>query len=140
VKKTALPLVSLSAILVISAVPAFASNVVFTYTVADNGQGGWGGGPLFANGAAGGANGISFNNGADVAILKASTWHFQTTSFGTPGVDICGTLTVSKSDGFLPPPGVYTGFCLSQAIGTSVPITGGPVEIGGTIVRVTPVS
>lgn len=30
--------------------PGFASSVAYTYTLADLGQGGWGGGPLFTNG------------------------------------------------------------------------------------------
>ncbi|HVH14152.1 MAG TPA: hypothetical protein VNA15_00325 [Candidatus Angelobacter sp.] len=123
--------------------PAFARSVAYTYTLADLGQGGWGGGPLFTDGQAGGANGISFANGADVGTFTASTWKAGTSAITNgPGVDICGTLTVTKSDGTstgLPPPGVYPGFCLSNVIHTNFPITGTPVVIFGTVVRVTPV-
>jgi hypothetical protein len=128
--------------LIVGVSPAFASRVVYTYTFADLGQGGWGGGPLYANGLANGANGVSFGNGANVGTVKVSTWKAGTSAITNgPGVDICGTLTVTKSDGTstgLPPPGVYP-FCLSNIIGTDVPITGAPVVFFGTMVRVTPV-
>jgi len=117
-----------------------AGKVSFTYAFADHGQGGWGGGPLFADGTASGANGISFANGADVGTFKASSWTSGTSAItGGPGVDICGTLTVTKSDGGLPPPGVYPGFCLSFVLGTFLPITGQPIVLFGTTIRVTPV-
>jgi hypothetical protein len=132
----------LTSILAIS--PSFATNVVYTYAVADHGQGGWGGGPLFADGTAGGSQGVSFENGANVAHFKASSWYSGTSLLtGGPGVDICGTLTVLKSNGGLPPPGVYPGFCLSFALGTLIPITGHPVVVcmagACTTIRVTPV-
>jgi hypothetical protein len=134
-------LASFSALLAFSSVPVQASNVSFTYTLADLGQGGWGGGPLFANGVASGVNGVSFFNGADVATFKATSWTSGTSAItGGPGVDICGTLTVTKSNGFLPPPGVFPGFCLSFVVGTDIPITGGPVVVFGTVIRVTPVA
>ncbi len=133
---------SMTIFLMVAVTPAFASSVAYTYTFADLGQGGWGGGPLFANGQAGGANGISFANGADVGTFRASTWKTGISAITTgPGVDICGTLTVTKSDGTstgLPPPGAYP-FCLSNAIGTLIPITGAPVVLFGTMVRVTPI-
>lgn len=128
--------------LIVAVYPAFASSVVYTYTLADLGQGGWGGGPLYANGQANGANGVSFGNGANVGAFKASSWRAGTSAITNgPGVDICGTLTVKKSDGTstgLPPPGVYP-ICLSNIIGTFIPITGSPVVLFGTMVRVTPV-
>lgn len=142
-KKTILAIGSLSIMFLLGVSPAFASNVLFTYTVSDHGQGGWGGGPLFASGAAGGANGISFNNGLNVGVMKVSSWTSGTSAFtGGPGVDICGTLTVTKSDGTLsglPPVGFYPFFCLSFVFGTDIPITGGPVVMFGTTIRVTPV-
>jgi len=129
--------------LMVTVSPAFASRVAYTYTLADLGQGGWGGGPLYTNGQANGANGISFNNGADVGTFKATTWTSGTSKItGGPGVDICGTLTVTKTDGTLnglPAPGVYP-FCLSSVLGTFIPITGAPVVLfGALMVRVTPV-
>jgi hypothetical protein len=130
--------------LMVAVSPAFASSVAFTYTLADLGQGGWGGGPLFTNGQANGANGISFANGANVGTFKATTWKSGTSAItnGGPGVDICGTLTVTKTDGTLnglPAPGVYP-FCLSSVLGTFIPITGAPVVLfGALMVRVTPV-
>ena len=135
----------LASILAIS--PSSASNVVYTYAVADLGQGGWGGGPLFADGTAGGSQGIAFGNAANVAHFKASSWYSGTSLLtGGPGVDICGTLTVLKSSGGpggLPPPGVYPGFCLSFALGTLIPITGHPVVVcmagACTTIRVSPV-
>jgi hypothetical protein len=126
-------------------IPAFATSMSYTYTIADLGQGGWGGGPLYSNGMASGANGVSFMNGADLAVFKATTWTSGTSAITNgPGVDICGTLTVMKTDGLglpssLPAPGVYKGFCLSFVLGTDIPITGAPVNMFGTIVRVTPV-
>jgi hypothetical protein len=129
--------------LMVTVSPVFASRVAYTYTLADLGQGGWGGGPLYTNGQANGANGISFNNGADVGTFKATTWTSGTSKItGGPGVDICGTLTVTKTDGTLnglPAPGVYP-FCLSSVLGTFIPITGAPVVLfGALMVRVTPV-
>ncbi len=130
-------------VLPLIALPASASSVVFTYTLADHGQGGWGGGQLFADGTAGGANGVSFFNGADVATFAASSWSLGTSALtspsGGPGVDICGTLTVTKSNGFLPPPGVVPFFCLSFVVKTFLPITGQPIVVSGETIRVTPV-
>ena len=133
-KKTILAIGSLSVMFLLGVSPAFAGNVLFTYAVADHGQGGWGGGPLFASGAAGGANGISFNNGLNVGVMKVSSWTAGTSAFtsppGGPGVDICGSLTVTKSDGTatgLPPVGFYPFFCLSFVFHTYIPNTGGPV-------------
>lgn len=147
INKGLLVIPSTMVILLLTVSPTFASNVVFTYAVADHGQGGWGGGPLFANGAASGSNGISFGNGANVGVFKASSWHPGISGLtGGPGVDICGSLTVTKSDGTLtglPPVGFYPFFCLSFALGNLIPITGGPVVMCGpsgcTTVRVTPV-
>ena len=45
--------------------------VVGTYSIADLGQGGWGGGQLRADGSVGGGASFSFGNGANVGKIQA---------------------------------------------------------------------
>jgi hypothetical protein len=110
-----------------------AATVMFTYAAADLGQGGWGGGPLFSDFTAGGANGVSFNNGGVVQVFKPTSWSFMDSTH----VDICGPITSIK-------PGAPTStFCLSAVVPGGLPITGTPViiSINGKAVflmRVTP--
>jgi hypothetical protein len=49
-------------------------NVLGTYTINDHGQGGWSGGPLYADGTVGGGGGISFGNGLEVGTVTGGTW------------------------------------------------------------------
>jgi hypothetical protein len=135
---------SMATIIAFSVVsPSFASSVVYTYTGTDLGQGGWGGGALFASSSVAGNNGISFNNGGDIGTFTPSTWFYSDSSGAPSGanvgyVNLCGALTVIKTDGLLPPPGVYSGLCFTDLTGSPLPITGGPVNFFGVIIRVTP--
>jgi hypothetical protein len=70
--------------------PVFANSVVGTYTIADNGQGGWSGGPLLSDGTLGGGGGVSFLNGLEVGKIVSGTWRADL-SVTPPIVDICLT-------------------------------------------------
>jgi hypothetical protein len=50
------------------------SPVEYTWTLAALGQGGWVGGPLYADGTSGGGGAISMNNGQFVARIIPTTW------------------------------------------------------------------
>src|SRR5258708_17541053 len=71
------------------------SNIVGTYTVADNGQGGWAGGPLYANGILGGTGAVSFNNGQEVGKVVSGTWQVDS-SVAFSALDICFTIQPVK--------------------------------------------
>ncbi len=100
-------------------------NVVYTWSVADLGQGAWGGGSLFSDGSTGGNAAFSALNGQVVFKIQPVSW-----SNPVPGlVEICFQTTAIKGVPFFPP---YA--CLD------LPVTGGPVLAYGTILRVTPVN
>lgn len=71
------------------------SNIVGTYTTDDNGQGGWGGGPLYADGTLGGGGGISFNNGQEIGRVVSGTWHVDS-SVAFSALDVCFTIQPVK--------------------------------------------
>jgi len=111
------------------------SPVQYTFTLTDLEQGVGGGGPLFADGSAGGHAVVSVLNGQVIAHLYAASW-----SEIVPGesVDICFNVVQTKGPPTFPP---Y--FCTSS-IGIILPVSGTPVVItnphGGadTLIRVTP--
>lgn len=112
------------------------SKVAYTWTVADLGQGIWGGGPLFADGATGGNFAFSAENGQLIFHLHPTSW-----SEVVPGeaVDICFALHEIKGSSGLPP-----SFCFTD-IGIVLPVTGTPIIIPNPdvpdlqlLIRVTP--
>ncbi len=119
--------------------PVFARDnpsVVYTYAVADLGQGVWGGGPLNADGSVGGNLAFSAENGQLIFHLHPTGW---SEVLGGAAVDICFTVHEIKGDSGLP-----TSFCLSE-IGVLLPVTGQPIRIPNpdvpdmeVIIRVTP--
>jgi len=94
------------------------SNVAYTWTVADLGQGIWGGGPLFADGSAGGNVAFSAGNGQIIYHVHPTGW-----SYIVPGVllDLCFEVREIKGSSGLPP-----ALCLSD-FGEALPITGTPL-------------
>ncbi len=112
------------------------SNVAYTWTVTELGQGFWGGGPLFADGSTGGNLAVSGRNGEVIFHLHPTSW---TEVVPGEAVDICFTLHEIKGDSGLPP-----AFC-GSAFGLVLPVTGTPVMIPNPIspdvrllIRVTP--
>ena len=112
------------------------SNVAYTWTVTELGQGIWGGGPLFADGSTGGNLPVSGNNGEVVFHLHPTSWYEIVPE---EVVDICFTLHEIKGDTGLPPT-----FCGSE-FGLALPVTGTSVMIPNPIspdvrllIRVTP--
>jgi hypothetical protein len=112
------------------------SKVVYTWTVSDLGQGGWGGGPLYADGSTGGNFAFSLDDGQEIFHLHPTSW-----SEVVPGevVDICFTLHQIKGPQMAP-----SSFCLSD-MGIVLPVTGTPIIIPNpdlpdtqTLIRVTP--
>jgi hypothetical protein len=110
---------------------AFASTptVVATVSVADHGQGGWGGGSLFSDGTASGGTGFSVANGAIVAVGTLASWT------GTPTLG--GFVTVCFDIRQLKPAATTFMFC------PTLPVTGTPIVVtdpegGQTTIRVTP--
>jgi len=111
------------------------SPVQYTFTLTDLEQGTGGGGPLFADGSAGGHAVVSVLNGQVIAHLYADSW-----SEIVPGesIDICFNVVQPKGPASFPP---Y--FCTSSA-GVTLPVSGTPVVItnphGGAdlLIRVTP--
>jgi hypothetical protein len=121
---------------VASAVPASAggtSPVVGTYTIADHGQGGWTGGPMFANGTLGGAGAISFStpDGHVVYRIEPETWSWADSQ----------DVTLNFNNILLQgPPVLGTSFPLSLTL----PVSGTPIDscvqppnVGCTTLRVT---
>jgi len=67
-------LVGIAAVAAISASPVAAGTVVGTYAIADHGQGGWGGGPLYGDGSVGGGGGLSYLNGQEIGVVTGGVW------------------------------------------------------------------
>ena len=110
------------------------SPVQYTFTFTDLGQGGHGGGPLYADGSAGGNFAFSGDDGQVVIHLHATSW-----SWVVPGevLDICFDTQQIKGPPLLPP-----SVCFSDA-GIVLPVNGTPVVIPNplgdeALVRVTP--
>lgn len=97
--------------------------VVGSYTVADLGQGGWAGGPLYADGTLGGGGGVAFSTpvGTEVWRVTGGTW-------APSGATV--TLCLAGQP-IHDPAGIFDlPFC--------VPVTpnAGPTVIDGTLIRV----
>lgn len=111
------------------------SHVQYTFTLTDLEQGVGGGGPLFADGSAGGHVVVSVLNGQVIAHLYAASWYEIVTD---ESIDICFNVVQTKGPPTFPP---Y--FCTSSA-GINLPVSGTPVIItnphGGAnlLVRITP--
>jgi hypothetical protein len=109
------------------------SIVQYTWTVADLGQGVWGGGPLYADGSAAGNFPFSAEDGQLIFQLHPTSWYEV-----VPGafIDVCFTVREMKGSSGFPP-----AFCLSD-IGIVLPVTGTPITMpipdGTALIRVTP--
>lgn len=106
----------------------------YTFTFADLAQGAHGGGPLYADGSAGGNWTLSVLDGQNVTRITVVSW-----SYVVPGesIDLCVETQVIKGSPLLPP-----SFC-SAAAGLPLPIDGTAVVIANpqgdlALVRVTP--
>ena len=104
--------------------------VEYTFTIADLGQGIWGGGPLYSDGSASGNVAFSAGNGEIVFQIQPVSWEEVN---GGEAVDICFETREIKGDAFFPPE-----FCLSD-IGSVLPVTGEPVIEDRFLFRVTAV-
>lgn len=110
------------------------SPVQYTFTFTDLGQGGHGGGRLYADGSARGHVWFSAMNGQVIIHLYATSW-----SWVVPGetADICFDVHQIKG-----PPLLSPTACFSDA-GIVLPVTGTPIVISNPVadqalVRVTP--
>jgi hypothetical protein len=106
---------------------AFASGpVAGSYTITDLGQGGRGGGPLYADGSIGGGGSFSFGNGQNVGQIQGTSWTNNNDGTAT----LCFTATATKGALLFPSPSCFT----LPASGTPVVI---PSATGGeTLVRI----
>lgn len=112
--------------------------VEYTWTIADLGQGVWGGGPLYADGSAGGYLPVSLANGQMIFQLNPTSWSEVD---GGAAVDICFHLKEIKGTSGFP-----SNFCLSD-LGVIMPVSRTPVIMSDpdaaslrTLIRVTPVN
>lgn len=106
----------------------------YTFTFTDLGQGGHGGGRLYADGSAEGRITLSAEDGQLIVQIHATSW-----SWVVPGesVDICFDAQVIKGSQPFPP-----SVCFSD-VGIALPVSGTPVVISNplgdqALVRVTP--
>jgi hypothetical protein len=107
---------------------AFASGPVVagSYTITDLGQGGRGGGPLYADGSIGGGGSFSFGDGQNVGSIQGTTWTNNNDGTAT----LCFTDTATKGELLFPSPSCFV-----------LPASGAPVVIpsatgGETLVRI----
>jgi hypothetical protein len=109
--------VVLLAAISLTSVASASGNVVATFTIADLGQGAWGGGSLFADGTASGHIPFSFLDGQVIFHLHPTSW-----SWVVPGtvIEICFDTHVIKNMVGLPIP---PSFC------ATLPVTGTPVLV-----------
>src|SRR5215211_4517513 len=83
------------------------SPVEYTWTLAALGQGGWVGGPLYADGTSGGGGAFSANNGQIVARIIPTTWTEPTEDV----VNICFTIVPIK-----PAPAPGSSMCITAEV------------------------
>lgn len=79
-------------------------DVEYTWTLSALGQGGWLGGPLFADGSAGGGGAFSAANGQLIARLQAVSW----TEDADENITICFSVTMLKGPADALPPLICT--------------------------------
>lgn len=112
------------------------SPVQYTFTLTDLEQGAGGGGPLFADGSAGGHILVSALNGQVIGHFHPVSW-----SEVVPGesIDLC--IAVEQTKG---PPDFFPPYFCTSWLGVILPVSGSPVVItnprGGSdlLLRVTP--
>jgi hypothetical protein len=110
--------------LALPASAASASSVpVGNFAIADLGQGGWAGGPMYADGTLGGGGAFSFLNGQEILRIVSGTWSGNASS----GVTLCADTTAIKDP---------LGLAGSQLCLGPVPVNVGPQKIEGTLVKV----
>jgi hypothetical protein len=110
--------------LVLSAAPASAAPVpVGSFAIANLGQGGWAGGPLYGDGTLGGGGAFSFANGQEILRITSGTWAGNAAS----GVTICADVMAIKD-----PLGLAGA---SLCIGP-LAVNAGPQVISGALVKV----
>ena len=118
-RRLLLTLIVVCSMLLAVGVASASPKVSYTFTVADLGQGIWGGGSLFADGTAGGNVAFSAGNGAVIYHLHATSWAVL-----FPGaLDVCFEVREIKGSSGLPP-----SFCISD-FGLVLPVTGTPLLI-----------
>ena len=100
--------------------------VVGTFSIADHGQGGWGGGALLADGSISGGGAFAFGNGANVGTITGVSW----SPAGPGAVSLCFAETVTKGQALFPP-----GCSIFPVTGTPIVISEGPGDV--TTIRVT---
>ena len=105
---------------------AAAAKPLYTFTIADLGQGAWGGGALLSDGSINGGGGLSDGNGQVIATIRGLYWQQD----GPGAVTMCFVFNFKKP---------FTG-PVQQCV--TLPV-GGPtkVNLGGdeqTMIRVTP--
>ncbi|HEX2913222.1 MAG TPA: hypothetical protein VH186_20640 [Chloroflexia bacterium] len=89
----------------VSASAAGTSNVAGTYTIADLGQGVWGGGALMSDGDVTGQVAFSYGNGQYIFKLQGSQWSFTDSS--DQMVALCFNVVVIKGNSIFPPPSAF---------------------------------
>lgn len=112
------------------------SPVEYTFTLTDLEQGAGGGGPLFADGGAGGHMVVSALNGQVIAHFYPDSW---TDIVPGESIDLCFAINQIKG-----PPNFFPSYVCTTWLGIVVPVSGTPVVItnpqGGSdlMLRVTP--
>jgi hypothetical protein len=98
-------LVAVLALLILPTASAKASgDVEYTWTLAALEQGGWIGGPLFADGSAGGGGAFSDENGQILARLQAVSWSED----ANENITVCFSTTIRKGPADALPPLICT--------------------------------
>jgi len=137
-------LVGITAAVAVSVLPVAAGTVVGTYTIADHGQGGWGGGPLYTDGSIGGGGALSYFDGQEVGVVTGGVWKLNShCPAGT--IDILAGAPATGTGN-----GLGDGFTLVLKVRAikdplgqmALPLCfsplplGGPVVVQGTTIRV----
>lgn len=115
-RKSILLVAVLTLLLLPAASARAAGDVEYTWTLSALGQGGWLGGPLFADGSAGGGGAFSAANGQLLANLKPVSW----TEDANENISICFSVTIRKGPADALPPMLCTP--PSPVTGTAIKI------------------
>ena len=103
-RKLILLIAVLALLLLPTASAGAAGDVEYTWTLAALGQGGWLGGPLFADGTAGGGGAFSAANGQLLANLNPVSW----TEDADENISVCFSATIRKGPADALPPLICT--------------------------------